>query len=547
MRIALGQINTTVGDMAGNIEKMVDFARQVSAQGAQLILFPELSVCGYPPRDLVQDTGFAKANRKALLDLAKRLPQGLTAVAGYVGYSKRSAGKPFTNSAAVLQDGKIIYEQAKILLPTYDVFDEQRNFEPGTKPRIFRLAGHRLGLTICEDCWNDKSFWKHQLYSRDPIKEIVRGNPDVLINISSSPYAFGKRAFRLKMLQTIARRHRVPVVFVNSVGGNDSLVFDGSSLGLDARGKVQARAKSFEEDLVFFDTSQQRKDLLPQPVEEIESLFQALVLGTHDYCRKCGFKKVVIGLSGGIDSALTGVIAAHALGPKNVVGVAMPGPFSSEGSLQDARRLAQNLGIHFEVVPITDVYNQFTNALHPIFANLSTDVTEENLQARARGTILMAISNKLKALVLSTGNKSELAVGYCTLYGDMAGGLAVIADIYKTMVYEISRWVNRSREVIPPSCIEKPPSAELRPNQTDQDSLPPYDVLDQILKDFVEDSATPTNIARKRKLPLFLVQEIVSRVSRNEYKRQQAAPNLKVTTKAFGMGRVFPIAQWYRS
>jgi NAD+ synthase/NAD+ synthase (glutamine-hydrolysing) len=446
----------------------------------------------------------------------------------------------------VLADGKLSYCQAKILLPTYDVFDEHRNFEPGGHPDVFRVGDTQIGLTICEDCWNDKYFWQKRLYTRDPVEELTAGKPDVLINISASPYAFDKRAFRKKMLQAIAQRHSLPVVFANMVGGNDSLVFDGSSIALDAKGKVWAQAKSFDEDLIFFDTKKQTEDIHPQPESEIEAIFEALVLGTRDYCRKCGFERAVIGLSGGIDSSVVAVIASHALGSENVIGVSMPGPFSSEGSLSDARRLAENLGLRYEVVPITNGFEVFRQALKPVFRDLPEDVTEENLQARTRGTILMAISNKHRALVLSTGNKSELATGYCTLYGDMVGGLAVIADIYKVMVYDLARWINRDGEVIPKACLEKPPSAELRPNQTDQDTLPPYDVLDQVLTDYIEENSNAQDIAEKRDVPLSLVQDVIRRVHHNEYKRQQAAPNLKVTPKAFGVGRVFPIAHRYR-
>lgn len=545
MLIAVGQLNTTVGDMRGNVEKMVEFARCAHQCEARLIVFPELAICGYPPRDLVQSNGFAKDNQHWLLELSRRLPAGLAAIAGYVSCSPQSCGKPFANTGAVLADGRVVYSQAKVLLPTYDVFDEQRNFEPGGSPSIFEVADKRLGLTICEDCWNDKYFWERRLYSRDPVEEIASGKPDVLINISASPYAFGKRAFRLKMLRAIARRYGVPVIFANLVGGNDSLVFDGSSLVLDGTGEIRAQAKSFDEDLIIFDTEQDTKDIHSQPESEIEASFEALVLGTRDYCRKCGFQQAVIGLSGGIDSSLVAVIAAHALGPRNVIGVAMPGPFSSDGSLRDARQLAEKLGVRFEVVPITDEFEAFRKALKPVFRDLPEDVTEENLQARIRGTILMAISNKYRAIVLTTGNKSELGTGYCTLYGDMVGGLAVIADIYKVMVYELARWINRESELIPQSCLEKAPSAELRPNQTDQDTLPPYEVLDHILADYIEENASAEEIVEKRNLSKELVRDVIQRVNRNEYKRQQAAPNLKVTPKAFGVGRVFPIAHKY--
>ncbi len=545
MLLAVGQINNTVGAMRSNVDRMVDFARRAHDREAKMIVFPELAICGYPPRDLVQCDGFQEENQRQLLELARRLPSGLTAIAGYVAKSSHQYGKPFANAAAVLSGGKLVYCQAKVLLPTYDVFDEQRNFEPGGHPEIFEIAGTRIGLTICEDCWNDKYFWQNRLYTRDPVEELAAAHPDVLINVSASPYAFGKRAFRKKMLQAIAQRYQIPVVFANMVGGNDSLVFDGSSLALDANGNTRAQAKSFCEDLVFFDTNGKNEDIHSQPDKEIEAIFDALVLGTRDYCRKCGFERAVIGLSGGIDSSLVAVIAACALGPENVIGVSMPGPFSSQGSLTDAKQLAQNLGLRYEVVPIGDEFQAFRKALKPVFRELAEDVTEENLQARIRGTILMAISNKYRALVLSTGNKSELATGYCTLYGDMVGGLAVIADIYKVMVYDLARWINREDNVIPNACLEKPPSAELRPNQTDQDTLPPYDLLDQVLADYIEENLSADEIASKRNAPLTLVKDVIRRVHQNEYKRQQAAPNLKVTPKAFGVGRVFPIAHRY--
>jgi len=545
MVIAIGQLNTTVGDMEGNVGKMLEFAHQARGQGTSLILFPEMAICGYPPRDLVQVSGFAEDNRHWLMQLARRLPKGLTAVAGFVARSSSKAGKPFANAAAVVRDGKVIYEQAKVLLPTYDVFDELRNFEPGRRLKPFRAGDASVGLTICEDCWNDKHFWKQRLYDRDPVEEVLRSKPEILINISASPYAFGKRAFRRKMLGAIARRYNVPVLFANLVGGNDSLVFDGSSFVLDPSGKVRAQAKSFEEDLLIVDLNAKTRTPAQQTECETEAVFQALVLGTRDYCRKCGFERAVIGLSGGIDSSLVAVIAAHALGPENVIGVSMPGPFSSEGSLRDARQLAQNLGLRFEVVSILEEYGAFRKGLQPVFRGLPKDVTEENLQARIRGTTLMALSNKLRAIVLTTGNKSELATGYCTLYGDMVGGLAVIADIYKGTVYELARWINRNGEVIPQASLDKAPSAELRPNQTDQDTLPPYDVLDCILQQFIEENASAEQIAKKENIPLPLVEDVIRRVHRNEYKRQQAAPSLKVTPKAFGVGRVFPIAHKY--
>jgi NAD+ synthetase len=545
MLIAIGQLNTTVGDMEGNVSKMLDAARQAQQRGAELILFPEMAVCGYPPRDLVQVNGFAESNRRWLLELARCLPKNITAVAGFVARSPSKSGKPFVNAAAVMRGGKVVYEQAKVLLPTYDVFDEMRNFEPGRRLKPFRAGGQSIGLTICEDCWNDKYFWKRRLYQRDPVAELLKAKPQILVNISASPYAYGKRAFRQEMFGAIARHYKIPVVFTNLVGGNDSLVFDGSSFVLNSAGRVVAQGKSFEEDLLIVDLAAKAALHVAQQETETEAIFKALVLGTRDYCGKCGFDRAVVGLSGGIDSSLVAVIAAHALGPQNVIGIGMPGPFSSEGSLRDARQLAETLGIRFEVVPILKEYEAFSAGLQPLFKGLPADVTEENLQARIRGTTLMAISNKFRAIVLTTGNKSELATGYCTLYGDMVGGLAVIADIYKGMVYEIARWINRNGEVIPRASIDKAPSAELRPNQTDQDTLPPYDVLDRILECYIEENAGAQEIAKKEGFPLALVEDVIRRVHLSEYKRQQAAPNLRVSARAFNVGRVFPIAHKY--
>jgi NAD+ synthase/NAD+ synthase (glutamine-hydrolysing) len=433
-----------------------------------------------------------------------------------------------------------------MLLPTYDVFDEARYFSPAERQSVLPFCGRVWAVTVCEDIWNDKSFWKNRLYTRDPVEELVRQDANILVNISASPYFLGKPAFRMEMLRAFAQRYRMPVIFVNQVGGNDSLVFDGSSVALDRDGNVRAQARSFEEDLVTFDIETAHGDIHPQIDSEDERTYAALVLGTRDYVRKCGFSSVLIGLSGGIDSSLTAAIAVDALGKENVLGVAMPGPYSSPGSLSDAKELADNLGIRFEVLPIGNVFEAYREALRDAFRGLPADVTEENIQARVRGNLLMALSNKFGSLVLSTGNKSELSVGYCTLYGDMAGGLAVISDIPKTMVYRLAELVNRDREVIPRAVFEKPPSAELRPDQKDSDSLPPYDVLDVILRAYIEDSETPQQIAAAYGLDLNLVRSVVAKVDGNEYKRQQAAPGLKVTSKAFGIGRRFPVAQRYR-
>ncbi len=540
MKIALAQFNPTVGDFEGNVSRMLDLAGEAKSRGAHLAVFSELCLCGYPPQDLVERPAFVERNRRELERLAKLIP--LPSIVGYVGKAQDDTGKPVANTAALLADGRIVFEQRKMLLPTYDVFDESRYFQPAHSQTVFSLCGQQLGVTICEDCWNDKSFWAQRLYERDPVAELVEKGTTVLLNISASPYNLDKRGLRLDMLRALAREHRVPLVYVNQVGGNDSLVFDGSSVAMMPDGRVAAQARSFEEDLVLFDSVSGEGDVRPHAPDELETCYRALVCGTRDYVRKCGFRKVVVGLSGGVDSALVAAIAADALGSENVLGVGMPGPYSSEGSLRDARTLAENLTIEFIVLPISDIFGCYQHVLSVPFAGLPPDVTEENIQARIRGTLLMALSNKFGSLVLSTGNKSETAVGYCTLYGDMAGGLAVISDVPKTMVYELAKLRNRSREVIPAATLAKPPSAELRPNQTDQDSLPPYDVLDRILKAYVEDLQCPQEIADRYGFSLDLVREIVRKVDRNEYKRKQAAPGLKVTTKAFSVGRRFPVA-----
>jgi NAD+ synthetase len=445
----------------------------------------------------------------------------------------------------LIKDGRVALDYTKILLPFYDVFDESRYFEPGQAIGLQAFNGFKLGITICEDVWNDKHFWKKQLYTRDPVEESVRAGANLLLNIASSPYSTEKFQLRHDMLKTIADTRHIPVVYVNQVGGNDQLVFDGSSMAFDANGELRARARSFDEDLVVFNTSDHHLEIHPAPASETEAVYQALKLGVHDYVLKCGFQKVIVGLSGGIDSSLVATLAADALGAENVTGVGMPGPYSSAGSVRDAEALARNLRIDFRIIPITPIFEAYLTALDPAFEGQPRDVTEENIQARVRGNVLMALSNKFGSLVLSTGNKSELAVGYCTLYGDMAGGLAAIADVPKIMVYDLARYVNRAGERIPLACLEKPPSAELRPNQTDQDSLPPYEVLDAILRDYIEEAMSSQEIAEKHRLDLSLVKEAIRKVNGAEYKRQQAPPTLKVTAKAFGMGRRYPIVQKY--
>jgi len=541
VKIALGQINPTVGDFAGNTAKIIEFSRRAQAGGAGLILFPELSVCGYPPRDLVERVSFVQHNRESSDRIANET-RGIAVICGLVTPAHAQSGRSVMNSAALLKDGSVAFLQSKMLLPTYDVFDEMRNFAPAKSQVLFPFCGKQMALTICEDAWNDKHFWNNRLYTFDPVEALVRAGGNFILNISASPFWLGKRELRRDMLATIARNYKVPVAMVNQVGGNDSLVFDGSSLVLNPAGEVIAQGKSFEEDLVYFDSDQLTGEMHSQIEGDEASVYSALVLGTRDYVRKCGFRQVIIGLSGGIDSALTAAIAVDALGPENVIGVGMPGPYSSQGSIDDARSLAENLGIRFELLCIGDIFESYKKTLARVFAGCKEDQTEENIQSRARGALLMALSNKFGAIVLSTGNKSELGVGYCTLYGDMVGGLAVISDVPKTMVYRLSHYVNSRRPVIPQASLEKPPSAELRPGQKDSDTLPPYEVLDAILEDYVEESHSADQIVGERGFDVSLVRRVIRMVERSEYKRQQAAPGLKISAKAFGYGRRFPIA-----
>jgi NAD+ synthase/NAD+ synthase (glutamine-hydrolysing) len=545
MKIALAQTNTTVGDLCGNAQKILSFAQRAATAGAEVVAFPELTLTGYPPRDLLEKQTFLDRVEQHLETLAAdAAPLGVTLIVGTVTRRSESSGRPIYNTAAVVEGGRVVFRQHKMLLPSYDVFDETRYFEPAPKQFPLALDGSTSALTICEDAWNDKQFWERRLYSRDPVEELARDHPRVLISINASPYHMGKRALRHEVFSATARHSRIPIVYVNQVGGNDQLIFDGSSFAMNAQGDVIASAASFEEDLVLVDTETLTGEHHETYADECDAAYQALVLGTRDYIRKCGFERVIIGLSGGIDSSLTAAIAVDAVGKENVLGVGMPGPYSSEHSVTDARDMARNLGIRFELIPIRDQYEAFLGVLNPLFPDGAVGVTQENLQSRLRGVTLMALSNKSGALVLTTGNKSELAVGYCTLYGDMCGGLAVISDVPKTLVYSLARVANkRHANAIPENVFLKPPSAELRPDQKDTDSLPEYDVLDQILRGYVENNESPRQIADSLHLPVTLVRDIANKVDRNEYKRQQAAPGLKVTTKAFGIGRRFPIAQ----
>ena len=543
MKIALAQINPTIGDFDGNAQKILEFTRRAEQGGADLVLFPELAVCGYPPADLLEKPSFVARAGQVVEQLAACTAHSRTAIlCGYVTPAHHGTGKRVMNSAALLRNGHIEFVQSKMLLPFYDVFDEQRYFAPAPKQRLFPLAGRQVALTICEDAWNDKSFWENRLYTIDPVEELMRAGGSIILNISASPYWRDKRQTRRDMLAAIARHHAKPVLMVNQVGGNDSLIFDGSSIALGRNGEVIAQAASFEEDLILVDTESLTGNMHPQIDNEDEAIFRALVLGTRDYIHKCGFSRAIVALSGGIDSAIVAAIAVEALGKENVLGIGMPSPYSSQGSIDDSRHLAENLGIRFDVVPITGLFEQYNQALAPIFAGLQPGITEENIQSRIRGNLVMALSNKFNSLVLTTGNKSEMATGYCTLYGDMVGALAVIGDVVKTEVYALARHLNGEREVIPVSIIEKPPSAELRPDQKDTDSLPPYDILDPILEAYVERYETPEQIAAILGVDIELVRRVVKLVERSEYKRQQAAPVLKVTAKAFGMGRRFPIA-----
>jgi NAD+ synthase (glutamine-hydrolysing) len=540
VRIALAQLNTTVGDIAGNEAKILAAYQRGAAAGAELVLCPELALTGYPPRDLVLRRSLVQQNLAALDRLAAATGRtGL--LVGYVGDNAELPGRDVTNAAALLQNGKIMATRTKTLLPTYDVFDEDRYFEPADANAPLEFNGRRIGITICEDIWNDEDFWPVRRYEHNPPAELAEAGAEIILNISASPWHLGKDTTRRAMLQSLAKKTRCPVVFCNQVGGNDELVFDGGSMVFSATGEMIATGKHFEEDLVMVDLATKEPANAKLPCDE-ELLFKALTLGLRDYLHKCGFKSAVLGL---IDSALVAVLAAEALGKENVRGISLPSQYSSQGSLDDARALAAHLGIQYDVIPIQPPFLAVRDQLKTVFAGRTEDTTEENIQARLRGVILMAMSNKFGSLLLTTGNKSELAVGYCTLYGDMCGGLAVISDVPKMMVYRLARWINREREIIPSDTITKPPSAELRPNQTDQDSLPPYDVLDAILDAYVVDGKSPADII-KAGFAEADVKRVVKLIDGAEYKRRQAAPGLKVTSKAFGVGRRIPVAQRYR-
>ena len=549
MRIAMAQLNPIVGDIAGNTRRIIAAMDQAIEQGAELLVSPELSIIGYPPRDLLLKPTVLRQMREAVDQIAAH-SRGITTMAGYAEENPNPRGRTLYNAVAVMRDGKIIHRGVKSLLPTYDVFDESRYFEPGPKTETVMLGSQRIGLSICEDLWNDEQVVGRQMYHFNPVEALAKAGANMLINISASPFTLGKNDFRRKLISHQARRWNMPIVYVNQVGANDELIFDGCSMAFDAAGNLLAQGKDFQEDLVIFDLPGPARLDCPPPRTGIASVHAALVLGLRDYAGKCGFKTAVLGLSGGIDSAVVAVLAAEALGKENVTGVALPSRYSSEHSVSDARKLAEALGIMFHVLPIETAHQAMEQTLQNFLSSSAPGLAEENLQARIRGNLLMALSNKCGHLLLTTGNKSEVATGYCTLYGDMCGGLAVISDVPKMMVYELARHINQQRisageaPAIPEGSITKPPSAELRPNQTDQDSLPPYPVLDAILQLYVEEEKSVWEIIRAG-FDKATVLRVARLVDVNEYKRKQMPPGLKVTTRAFGYGRRMPIAQRY--
>ncbi len=545
MKVALVQVNPTVGALDDNVSRIAEFAQRAAHQDADMAVFPELVTTGYPPRDLLDKPDFIDASVRALKQLAARTKGGIPLIIGHPEMRRAKSGHPLHNACSILHNGKVKTVHRKWLLPTYDVFDEDRYFEPGKGVKVENICGKNFGFSICEDIWNDKAFRPRQRYHRDPVAKLVNEGAEIIINISGSPYHCGKGKFREEMISVSAEHYKKPILYVNQVGGNDSLVFDGRSCAFDSAGKLVARAPEFVEHILVVDLESMAGEVA-RPLGDVEAIRAALVLGLKDYATKCNFSRVVVGLSGGIDSTVTAAIAVDALGSENVIGVSMPSRYSSDGSKRDAQYLAERLGIRFEVVPIDRMIEAFLKELEPSLGKVTRTLTEENMQARIRAVILMAFSNSLDALLLATGNKSEVAMGYCTIYGDMAGGLAVIADVPKELVYELARLYSREKDVIPPDTITKPPSAELRPGQKDTDSLPPYEVLDPVLEAYIEENLAPSEIV-SRGFDTELVRNIINSVDRAEYKRRQAAPGIRVTTKAFGEGRRLPIAQGYRS
>lgn len=546
MKVALAQINTVVGDLKGNSFKIIKNIERARQSGADLIVFPELSITGYPPKDLIEHKWFVRKNRKYLETIATHCID-IAAIVGFVDFAPEMPGKKLYNSAALLQNRKIKSIHNKTLLPTYDVFDEGRYFASAKSVCPAIINGKKIGISICEDIWNDELYWgRFREYPADPIEALAKEGIELLVNISCSPFTLNKRELKLKMFQNTVKRYSVPLIHVNHVGGNDSLIFDGWSFVMNPKGEILCQTTDFNEDFALYDFATGSGEIHPCTSLKCERLHQALILGISDYVKKCGFKKVIVGLSGGIDSSLVAALAAEALGSENVFGISMPSRFSSQGSLDDAKELALNLGIKYKVIPIETVFEAYLDTLSSDFAGTNFNIAEENIQARIRGNILMALSNKFGYLVLSTGNKSELAVGYCTLYGDMSGGLAVISDVPKTLVYELCSYMNEKKKIIPESVMTKPPSAELRPNQKDTDSLPEYEVLDPIIKGYVEDHQSISEIASSLSLDKKLVHKIIDMIDKNEYKRRQAAPGLKVTGRAFGDGWRMPIARgWH--
>lgn len=544
MKIALIQINPIIGDFSGNAAIIREKSLRAKEMGAQLALFPELALCGYPPMDYLEHSSFLRDQNTHLDSLIHDI-QGIAVLCGIITPCKERNGKPLHNTALLFRDGEILHASHKKLLPTYDVFDESRYFQPGSSSQFFALDGLKLGITICEDLFNDINAFPEQHYNSDPIAELTAHHHlDLLINIAASPFTLGKQPLRKKAFSAISRKYDLPLLYCNQVGGQDSILFDGASFVLDGQGRLCAQAQAFSENILLVDSNQLSPVACPA-ANEVTAVHDALVMGTRDYVRKCGFTKVLVGLSGGIDSALTCALACEALGAENVMGVGLPSPYSSEGSIDDTRALAENLGIRLELLPISAIFDSFKESLAPLFEGYQEDVTEQNIQARIRGVLLMAMANKFRSLLLTTGNKSELAVGYCTLYGDMSGALAVISDVPKMLVYELSHYVNRKEEIIPANTITKPPSAELAPNQKDQDDLPPYEVLDPILAAYLEEHKSLAEIIESG-FDAAIVEDVVRRIKINEYKRKQAAIGLKVTSKAFGFGRRYPTAQRFQ-
>mgnify|MGYP002777018863 CR=1 FL=1 len=556
MKIAIAQLNPTIGDLKNNAQQILQVAQEAASQGVRLLLTPELSLCGYPPKDLLLNHSFLQNMKIQLEDLAAKIPSNLTVLVGLatINYQANLSGeKPLFNSAALLENGEIKQIFSKRLLPTYDVFDEDRYFEAADESDFFKieLSSNQddylsVGVTICEDLWNDDLFWGKRQYLVNPMKDLTHLGVDFIVNLSASPYRYNKQKLREAMLSHSAKHYNIPIIYANQIGGNDDLIFDGNSVAINREGKIVCRAKSFESDLVIVEFDLAKQDLLPTSIVELleteeAEIWSALVLGVRDYTKKCGFTKVILGLSGGIDSSLVAAIATEAVGKENVLGVLMPSPYSSDHSISDAEKLVNNLGIKSETIAISEVMDSYDHLLEPIFTGTSFGIAEENLQSRIRGTLLMAIANKFGYLLLSTGNKSEMAVGYCTLYGDMNGGLAVIADVPKTRVYSLCHWLNKDREIIPQNVLIKPPSAELKPNQLDQDSLPPYEILDDIIERFVNEHQSLTEIIQAGHDPM-VVQQVIKLITRAEFKRKQAPPGLKITDRAFGTGWRMPIA-----